>query len=42
MSLISSGFVTPVAQACTDVFTVIGQSEYVAPRVYFCSLGAMG
>lgn len=31
MSLISSGYVTPVAQAYTDVFTVIGQSKYVAP-----------
>lgn len=32
MSLISSGFVTPVAQAFTEVFTVIGQSDYIAPR----------
>jgi hypothetical protein len=31
MALISSGYVTPLAQAVTDVFTVIGQNAYVAP-----------
>lgn len=44
MSLIGSGFVTPVAQACTDAFNVIGQSEYIAPReyLYISFLGALG
>jgi hypothetical protein len=32
MTLISSGFVAPLAQVYTDVFTVTSQAEYVAPR----------
>ncbi|PVG03149.1 hypothetical protein CPB86DRAFT_855839, partial [Serendipita vermifera] len=31
MTLISSGFVAPLAQVYTDVFTVTSQAEYVAP-----------
>ena len=33
MALISSGYVTPLAQAVTDAFTVVGQNAYTAPRM---------
>jgi hypothetical protein len=35
MALISSGYVTPLAWAVTDVFTVIGQNAYMAPCMSF-------
>lgn len=33
MTLISSGSVSPLAQVYTDVFPVVGQHEYTAPRM---------